>query len=141
MFCGGRFMSRRSVHRMLYGLVFLAGMGWTIYLCFNSQGTPVQDEIGHYLIAKSAWQYPVVILNLWGRSANTLFYMPAAIGGLQAARLFSIAAAVVTVVLTTSLAKRIGLTWLFLIPAFLFFQCYVDHRDLHSFPARRSSDR
>src|SRR5439155_19751940 len=23
---------------------------------------------------------------------------------------------------------------------FFFFQCYVDHRDLHSFPTRRSSD-
>lgn len=115
-------MSRRSAHRMLYGLVFLAGLGWISYLCFNSPGTPVQDEIGHYLLAKSAWQYPVVILNLWGRSANTLFYMPAAIGGLQAARFFSIAAAAITVLLTTSLAGRIGLTWLFLIPAFLWFQ-------------------
>lgn len=111
-----------STRQVLYWLAFFAGPAWCLYLFFNSPGSPVQDEIGHYLFSRSAWQYPVLALNLWGRSVNTIFYMPAALGGFSAARLFSIGAACLTVLLATRVAQKIGIKFLFLIPLFLWFQ-------------------
>ena len=112
----------QSTQRVLYWLIFLAGLAWLVVLGANSPGTPVQDEIGHFLLAKSAWQYPVLILNLWGRSANTMFYMLPALGGLGAARLFSIGIATVIVWLATQLARQVNVQSLFLIPLLLWFQ-------------------
>jgi hypothetical protein len=111
-----------STPTVLYRLAFLAGLAWSLYLFLNSPGSPVQDEVGHYLFSKSAWQFPELALNLWGRPINTLFYMPAALGGFSAARLFSIGSACFIVWLTTRVAHKIGIRSLFLIPIGLWFQ-------------------
>jgi len=106
----------------LYISFFLSGLAWMLYLCLQSPGTAVQDEIGHYLISKYAWIYPELILNVWGRTVNTMLYMTPALGGLLAARLFSILMAIITVLLTTAVAIKIEVRQIFWIPLFLMFQ-------------------
>lgn len=97
-------------------------MAWTVYIFSRSPGTPVQDEVGHYLIARHAWEFPDLILHLWGRTVNTLAYMLPALGDLQAARLASILLSGLTVWITTLAARRLGVRRLFWVPLLLCFQ-------------------
>jgi hypothetical protein len=117
--------NKSKIQKALYWFTYFSGLMWSVYVWLNSAGTPVQDEIGHFLFSRSAWQYPVLILNLWGRPANTLFYMLPAIGGLAATRFFSIMILGVAVLLATLLARKLGITWLFLIPLMVWFQPWV----------------
>lgn len=109
-------------HSIVFGLLFLAGLIWTVSLFFNSPGTPVQDEVAHVLISRNAWRYPVLILDIWGRPVNTLLYMIPSLGGLAGARWFSIVLAGLTVVVTSQAARHLGARWWFVVPAFLWFQ-------------------
>jgi hypothetical protein len=111
------------VDYLLYWVAFLLGCAWTAYLCFNApMGTPVQDEIGHFIISRGSWQNPALLLQLWGRPVNTLFYMIPSLGGLNVARAFSILAAGLTVLTATKVAQKLGVRMLFLIPVLLWFQ-------------------
>lgn len=106
----------------LYITIFVLGLAWTVSLWLRSPGVPVQDEIGHVLLSRWAWQQPELILDLWGRSVNTLVYMLPALGSLPGARLASVGMACATVLLATGVAGRLGLRRLFLVPALLWFQ-------------------
>ena len=106
----------------LYLLSFSLGLFWITYLCLNSPGVPVQDEIGHFLISKGAWKHPELMLNLWGRPVTTILYMITSFWGLNIARCFSIFLASLTVLISTKVAQKLGVKLLFLIPVFLWFQ-------------------
>ncbi len=114
--------SKQLTIRKLYWLSFALGLAWTVYLCVNSPGASLDDEIGHLLISKNAWKYPELVLNLWGRPVDTLLYMIPSIWGLNAARFFSIVMACLTILVTTKTAQKSNVTMLFLIPTFLWFQ-------------------
>lgn len=107
---------------VLYITIFVLGLVWTVALWLRSPGVPVQDEIGHVLLSRWAWQQPALILDLWGRSVNTLVYLLPALGGLPGARLASVGMACATVLLSSGIAARLGLQRLFLVPALLWFQ-------------------
>lgn len=107
----------------LYLIIFGTGLAWMIYFLIQSPGTPVQDEIGHYLISRNAWSYPQLMLDFWGRTVNTIVYMVPSLGGLFSTRLFSVFLAGVTVLITTGVAVQLEMRWyFFLIPLFLWFQ-------------------
>ncbi len=93
-----------------------------LFYAINSPDTPFQDEIGHYLLSRYAWQYPEYLLHIWGRPFNTLIFMVPALGGLFAARLFAILLSALTVLLTTKVAQAYGIKQLVWIPLFLWFQ-------------------
>jgi hypothetical protein len=121
--------SRRSALRLavpggaaLYAAVFALGLIWTVQLWLRSPGVPVHDEIAHVLIARWAWRYPALLLDLWGRPVNTLAYLLPALGRLPGARLASIGMACATTLLATGIAARLGLRRLFLVPLLLWFQ-------------------
>lgn len=105
-----------------YAFFFAAGLAWTVSLWLRSPGTSFQDEIAHVLIAKNAWNHPSLILDVWGRVANTLIYMVPARFGLDGARLASVLMSCLTVVLATRLAQRMGVKRLWLVPLLLWFQ-------------------
>lgn len=105
-----------------YWAIFGLGLAWMVGLWLRSPGVPVQDELGHVLIARNAWRSPALVLDLWGRAVNTLLYLLPALGGLSGARLASVLLACSTVLLTTAIAARLGLGRLWLIPALLWFQ-------------------
>ena len=103
-------------------MVFVAGLAWTVSLWLRSPGTSFQDEIGHFLIARYAWNYPVLVLDVWGRFVNTLLYMLPSLFGLNGARLASVLMSCATVLLTTRVSYLLGVRHLFLVPLFLWFQ-------------------
>jgi hypothetical protein len=111
----------------LYWFSFSLGLGWIVYLCLNSPGVPVQDEIGHFLISKHAWKHPEHMLNLWGRPVRTILYMIPSFWGLNTARYFSIFLASLTVLIATKVAQKLGVKSLFLIPVFLWFQPWFNN--------------
>jgi hypothetical protein len=106
----------------LFWLVVAFGLTWTIHLGSSSPGTPLHDEITHYLIARDAWRDPVVALDVWGRPGNTVFYMLPSLVSLGARRWWAVAALVVIALLTTRTAARLGMRRLALIPLMLWLQ-------------------
>jgi hypothetical protein len=108
----------------LFIIIITFGLGalYMLYLLFSSTGTPLQDEIAHYIISRDAWHTPELILNTWGRTGHTLLYMVPAKIGLTAARLFSLVMAVCTAWYTLKMAQLMELKIYYLVPLFLFFQ-------------------
>ena len=105
-----------------YLATFGAGLGWTSWLMARSTGTPNQDEIAHVLIAKHALHDPTLLLDAWGRPANTVAFVLPAQFGLTGARIGAIMLSVLTVLVTTRIAQHLGVKRLYLIPLFLWFQ-------------------
>jgi hypothetical protein len=103
-------------------LVALGGLTWAAFLLLGSRGTLLDDEIGHVIFARDAWGDPALILNEWGRTANTLVFMPSAPFGFTAARFFALALSGLTVLLTVRLGRRLGVQLPWAIPLLLFFQ-------------------
>jgi hypothetical protein len=96
---------------------------WLISLAVHQ--TPavlLHDELGHLLVARDAWHHPSLIFNNWGRTINTLLYMPIAGFSLLAARLWSIALTLITSWLTWDVTRRLNFKYAGLTPFFLLFQ-------------------
>lgn len=88
----------------------------------RSTGTYQDDDMAHFMIAKYASRYPVLLLDIWGRPLFTMLYLPAAQWGLVGARLLSAAIAVATAWLTVLYARRAGLVWVPLVWVWVVFQ-------------------
>jgi len=101
---------------------FFAGFLYLLFLLFTSKGTPLHDEIGHYLISRDAIHSPDHIFDIWGRTAHTLLYILPAQSGLYTARLLSLIFALLTVYFTLEVAKMLNIKLFFLVPLFLLFQ-------------------
>jgi len=102
-------------------LVIFAGMAWRAYAWTIQPGVTLDDEIGHFIIARDAWKFPQFIFSHWGRTACTLFFMPLAPLGLVWARFLAFAAASLTSLLTARIALGLGMrrAWL----AVLMLEC------------------
>jgi len=105
-----------------YWIFFAMGLFWTIFLLLSSPGVYIHDEVGHFLISQNAWNYPELMLDVWGRPLNTLLYMIPAKWGLTATRFLSLLMACLTVWLTTKVSELSGGRRLYLIPLLLWFQ-------------------
>jgi len=90
-------------------VALLAAMVFTV-LAFASNGFLWQDEYAHLLFSKGVWSHPEVAADLWGRPLATLVYAVPALAGLWAARLVTIALAVLAVLWTGRAAHRRGLS-------------------------------
>lgn len=106
----------------LYWSVFVAGFVWVIFVAANSPDAIFQDEVAHILMSRDAWQHPELMLNIWGRPFNTIIYMLPSLGGLVAARWFSLIFSGISVILATKVAEKLNLKALWLIPLCLWFQ-------------------
>lgn len=118
-------MARRSPFRSpLYWAAFLAGLGWAVVLWVRAPplASVLDDEIGHFLIARDAWVHPALILNTWGRTGTTVPFMLPAAAGLGVARAVALVMSAVTVVVATQIARAVGVRALALVPIFLWFQ-------------------
>ena len=70
-----------TAYGALYWVAFAAGLGWTLLLWARAAplSSVLDDEIGHFVVARDAWSHPELILNVWGRAGTTLaFMLPAA---------------------------------------------------------------
>lgn len=103
-------------------VITLVGAGWMAWLCLSSPGAPVHDEIGYYLTAKHAWQYPGWILTGWQRPVQILLYMLPSLFGLGGVRFASMLMAIATTVVVVLAAKNLGQKNLFWVTLFLWGQ-------------------
>ncbi|XSG75147.1 hypothetical protein ACP8Y2_23550 [Herpetosiphon llansteffanensis] len=117
-------MQRR--YWLISGILIVLGSVWIGMLAyFSPLSTIVQDEVGHIVISQRAWQRPAFVLDTWGRFGNTLFYMPAAIGGLYVARAFAVLMTALTVGLYLLIARQVGMRYWYLVPLFVYLQPWV----------------
>jgi hypothetical protein len=65
------------------------------------------DNIAHYQIAKYSFKYPELFLDLWGKPVYTTFLAPFALIGYKAAKAFNLFVAVITLLLTSKIAKKL----------------------------------
>jgi hypothetical protein len=117
-------LARSPFRSPLYWLAFCAGLAWTVILWTRAApfASVLDDEIGHFLIARDAWVHPQLILNAWGRVGTTIaFLLPAAVG-LEVARGAALAMSAAAVLITTKVAQLVGVRALVLVPVFLWFQ-------------------
>jgi hypothetical protein len=111
--------------QVAFWLFFLAGLAWSVSLMKRSTGAALDDEIAHFLVARDVWNNGALILDLWGRTVNTLIYtLPAALG-LEAARWTSLAMVGASVGITYRLAQHFSLRYAWLIPLAFWFQPWV----------------
>ncbi len=108
----------------LYWVAFAAGLAWTVLLWTRAAplASTLDDEIGHFLVARDAWVHPQLILNAWGRVGTTLSFMLPATIGLQAARGAALAMSAGVVLVATQIARLLGVRVLVLVPVLLWFQ-------------------
>ena len=113
-----------KLNREIYicSVFFIAGLLSSIYFFANSPGVTIHDEIGHFLIAQNAWNYPELLLDPWGRFLNTLIFFVPSYWGLTAARIMALTLSALSVFLTLRIAQNAGVQSWFLIPLFLWFQ-------------------
>jgi hypothetical protein len=112
-------------YNLIFWIVLLLGAAWLVYLGSQSRGTPLHDEISHYLISRAAWSDPLYILDVWGRPGNTLFYLlPSAIS-VGARRWWALAACILIALITARTAAKLGLRHLWLVPLAFWLQPWV----------------
>lgn len=119
-----RGLARDPFRSPLYWAVFIAGLAWALVLWARAAplSSALDDEIGHFLIARDVWVHPALLLNAWGRVGTTLAFAVPAAAGLTWARAAALAMSAATVVMTTQVARLLGVRALVLIPVFLWFQ-------------------
>jgi hypothetical protein len=117
-------LARSPFRSRLYWLAFAAGFGWTVLLWTRAApfASALDDEIGHFLIARDAWVHPQLILNAWGRVGTTVSFLLPAAAGLEVARAAALLMSAGTVVVATQVARLVGVRALALVPVFLWFQ-------------------
>jgi hypothetical protein len=104
------------------GLAFAAGVAWAIYFLLAAKGVEGADPIAHFVISREAWHRPALMLHHWGRPVSTLVYMPAALFGLEAARITSLLLGVLTAFVTVRLAHRLRVQPAFAVLILFWFQ-------------------
>ena len=117
-------LARSPFRSPLYWVAFCAGLAWTVILWTRAVplASVLDDEIGHFLIARDAWVHPQLILNAWGRVGTTISFLLPAAAGLEVARAAALAMSAATVVIATQVARLVGVRALALVPVFLWFQ-------------------
>lgn len=76
-----------------------------------SEGFLEADGCTHYLYARFAFEYPVYLVDTWGRPFKTLWYAPAAtLFGLHGVRVWSCVTALIVAWISYAIAKRTGLS-------------------------------
>lgn len=66
------------------------------------------DNISHFRIARYAWKYPPLFLDLWGKPVYTTLLFPFALFGIQAARIFSVLAGLAAIFFTIRAMRAMG---------------------------------
>lgn len=72
----------------------------------------LDDEVGHFLVARDSWVHPQLLLNAWGRVGTTIAFVLPAAAGLDVARgaaLAMSAATFVLLVIVETVLFRFGL--------------------------------
>jgi hypothetical protein len=117
-------LARSPFRSPLYWVAFAAGLAWTVLLWTRAGpfASALDDEVGHFLVARDAWVHPQLMLNAWGRVGTTMSFLLPAAAGLEVARAAALAMSAATVLIATQVARLVGVRALALVPVFLWFQ-------------------
>jgi hypothetical protein len=125
-------MMNRKTNDFRYAMIALALMALLgVVLVFLFPGCPEQDTEYHFLEARSVWDNPTFLVDVWARPLYTSFYALPALLGFTAARLCAVGIGVVIAWQTWCLAcdLRLERAWI-TIPLLLgqpvFFELYPD---------------
>lgn len=129
----GKWLDMPSIYAFVVGrnrrlliLAFLVGWAWTAWIGVHSDGWLLDDEITHALIAHEVWRDPSLLLNVWGRPANTLAYLLPSYGaGLELRRCAALLMTACIGLLAISLAGHMGLKRTWLVALCFWFQPWV----------------
>lgn len=102
-------MSKKIEEHLLY-IFFVAFTFLQVFIMLfgkSEYGYGGADNIAHYQIAKYAFKYPELFLDLWGKPVYTALLAPFAQLGYKIANSFNILAAVVTMLLSVKITNRI----------------------------------
>jgi hypothetical protein len=102
-------MGKISEKQLLY-LFFSSFVLLQIYFLLFSEsayGYGGADNIAHYQIAKYAFRYPELFLDLWGKPVYTTLLAPFALISYKVAKAFNLIVAVITLMLSAKIAKKL----------------------------------
>ena len=107
---------------LFFAIAFAAGLGWNLTVLLASSGWSLDDELSHYLRSRSVWENPLLIFDSWTRIGRNIFHLLPAPFGLTVTRIWTLVFAALTVLITTSLAIKLGVRRAWLVPLTLWFQ-------------------
>ena len=88
----------------------------------SARVVPLHDEIGHLLVARDSLTRPHLLFNTWGRTINTLFYIPVSYAPLFYARIWASLLSICAIAAAWWTARRERVPGAFLIPWFCLLQ-------------------
>ena len=105
-----------------FWLSWALGMAWCLYRALTNQAWILDDELSHFLISHEAWSDPKELWHPWSRPGRNLLQVIPAYFGIEAARLWTLALAGITVWLAgrEALSLKLGLLWM--LPLLICFQ-------------------
>lgn len=78
-----------------------------LFISESAYGYGGADNISHYQIARYAFQYPELFLDLWGKPVFTTLLAPFASIGYSTAKIFNLIVAVLTLLLSAKIGKKL----------------------------------
>lgn len=102
-------MGKMQNKQLLYGFLTLWFLFQFYILLFSESayGYGGGDNITHFQIARYAFRYPQLFLDLWGKPVYTTLVAPFALFGFHAAKFFNLVVAVATLWLTARISERL----------------------------------
>lgn len=102
-------MGKISEKQLLY-VFFSSFILLQVYILLfgeSAYGYGGADNIAHFQIAKYAFKYPELFLDLWGKPVYTTLLAPFALIGYKVAKAFNLIVAVLTLLLSAKIAKKL----------------------------------
>ncbi|MFV0593497.1 MAG: hypothetical protein ACK5M7_19150 [Draconibacterium sp.] len=91
---------------ILFAILSLIVLIQIAFLFLNTTTYGGADNITHYQVARYAFKYPRLFLDLWGKPLYTTLVAPFALMGFSVAKAFNLLVAVITLILSAKNAKK-----------------------------------
>ncbi|MEN8115691.1 MAG: hypothetical protein ABFS16_01855 [Bacteroidota bacterium] len=96
-------LEKHALNFVLVAIIILQ----TVFLFLNTRTFGGADNNTHYQIAKYAFKYPELFLDLWGKPVFTTLLAPFTVLGFKFAKIFNLLIALITLLLTSKLTKKL----------------------------------
>ncbi|MGD1979124.1 MAG: hypothetical protein PVJ98_07020 [Akkermansiaceae bacterium] len=105
-----------------FWVTFAFGMVWCLYRALANQAWILDDELSHYLISKDVWIDPKELWHTWSRPGRNIIQVIPSYFGIEAARLWTLCLAGLTVWLAGREGRSLQLGMLWALPILIIFQ-------------------
>ena len=108
--------------QIIFFIVLLISFATVIYVDISANATyDSGDGILHFLISRYSWKHPALFLHHWGKPFFTLISSPFTQFGMNGMILFQATCASIVSFFCYQIAKKLNLSYAWLIPVFIFF--------------------